>query len=451
MKISVIILAAGQGTRMRSSLPKVLHPVAGQSLIRHLYQTISEITSEKPVIIVGHGADQVRKEMKEDVLFAVQEQQLGTGHAVKSAEKILKDSTDLILVVSADMPLLTSETLQAMVEEQMTNVGPVTMLSVVSPNPRGFGRVVRSAEGKVCAIVEEAQASPEELKINELNVGAYCFRSEWLWSALERIKLSPKGEYYLTDVVEIAVSEGQNVGIIKLDDVEETIGINNRVHLAEAQKILQKRINEYWMLEGVTIVDPQTTYIEKSVTIGRDTVIFPNSHLMGETRIGENCQIGPNSYILSSEIADECRVLMSVLEKAKMDKHSEIGPFGHLRKGAHLGEHVHMGNFGEVKNSYLGPDTKMGHFSYIGDATIGTNVNIGAGTITCNFDGEKKHSTEIGDDVFIGSDTMLVAPLKIGKNARTGAGSVVTRDVPADSIVVGVPARSFKKTKESSE
>ena len=448
MKTTVIILAAGQGTRMRSSLPKVLHPVAGQPLIRHLYQTVSEISSEKPVVIIGHAADKVRQEMGEDVFFAVQEEQLGTGHAVKAAEQTLKGKTDLILVVSADMPLLTSETLQEMLSEQISNQGPVTMLSVISENPRGFGRVVRSAEGNVKAIVEEAQASPQELQINELNVGAYCFRASWLWGALKRIRMSPKGEYYLTDVVEIAVSEGENVGIIQVSNIEETIGINNRVHLAEAQKILQKRINEYWMLEGVTILDPQTTYIEKSVSIGRDSLIYPNTHLVGDTRIGEDCQIGPNTYIFSSDIGDGCRVFMSVLEKAKMDKAAEIGPFGHLRKGAHLGERVHMGNFGEVKNSYLGPDTKMGHFSYLGDATIGTNVNIGAGTITCNFDGENKHSTEIGDDVFIGSDTMLVAPLKIEKNARTGAGSVVTKDVPAGSTVVGVPARSFKKKKD---
>jgi len=297
----------------------------------------------------------------------------------------------------------------------------------------------------VQAIIEEAHATPEQLAIRELNAGVYCFRAEWLWQALERIPLSPKGEYYLTDTVGLAAEEGLPIEVSIVDDPAEALGINTRVHLAEAETHLRQRINRRWMLAGVTILDPATTYIEADVTIGADTVLYPNTHLRGNTTIGSHCRIGPNSILEDTRVGDHCLVLASVTEGAILEEGVSMGPYGHLRKGAHLGAGVHMGNFGEVKSSYLGPNTKMGHFSYIGDAQIGANVNIGAGTITCNFDGEHKHPTEIGDDVFIGSDTMLVAPLKIGDRARTGAGSVVTHDVPADTIVVGVPARPHRK------
>ncbi|MCE1255654.1 MAG: bifunctional UDP-N-acetylglucosamine diphosphorylase/glucosamine-1-phosphate N-acetyltransferase GlmU, partial [Anaerolineae bacterium] len=301
------------------------------------------------------------------------------------------------------------------------------------------------ADGSVKAIVEEAVANPEQLAIRELNASAYCFRSDWLWQALKRIQVSPKGEYYLTDVVEIAVQDGLKVLAVKTDDPAEAVGINNRVHLAEAEVILRRRINESWMLEGVSMMDPASTYIEAGVQIGRDTIIYPNTHIRGTTVIGESCEIGPNSIIEDCQIGNRVTILAAVMEKARLDDDAEIGPFGHLRKGAHLGAGVHMGNFGEVKNSYLAPGVKMGHFSYIGDAQIGENVNIGAGTITCNYDGVHKNKTVIGNDVFIGSDTMLVAPVSIGDGARTGAGSVVTHDIPAGETVVGVPARPFNK------
>jgi bifunctional UDP-N-acetylglucosamine pyrophosphorylase/glucosamine-1-phosphate N-acetyltransferase len=279
-----------------------------------------------------------------------------------------------------------------------------------------------------------------------LNVGAYCFRGEWLWKALHRIPVSKKGEYYLTDTVELAVKEGLPVGAILTDDLDEIIGINTRLHLAEAEAAMRRRINTGHMLAGVTFIDPQAAYIQVGVTIGKDTVIWPGTCLEGRTTIGEGCVIGPETVVRDSSIGDRCRVFKSVVESAWVDQEVDMGPFAHLRKGARLGRGVHMGNFGEVKDSTLGPGTKMGHFSYIGNANIGRQVNIGAGTITCNYDGELKHPTEIGDETFIGSDTMLVAPLKIGKRARTGAGAVVTRDVPDDTLVVGVPARPVKKT-----
>ncbi|NMC79053.1 MAG: bifunctional UDP-N-acetylglucosamine diphosphorylase/glucosamine-1-phosphate N-acetyltransferase GlmU [Chloroflexi bacterium] len=449
MNVSVVILAAGQGVRMRSSLPKVLHPLAGKPMITYTLQATAAICCETPVVVVGHGADEVRSVVGKAARFVVQEQRLGTAHAVLAAESLLAGKTDLVLVTSADMPLLTAETFQELVTAQRRSTGPITMLTVVSPNPRGFGRVVRRQEdGAVLAIVEEAQCTPEQLAIHELNVGAYCFRSDWLWPALHKVGLSPKGEYYLTDLVAIAVEQCQPVQAIPLRDPAESIGVNNRVHLAEAESLLHQRINLRWMLEGVTLVDPQSTYIESEVEIGPDTVIHPNTHLRGKTCIGSHCEIGPNTIIADTEVGNYCTVLASVLEQAILENHVGIGPFGHLRKGAHLAEGVHMGNFGEVKDSFLGRGTKMGHFSYIGNATIGEDVNIGAGTITCNFDGVNKNPTVIGDGAFIGSDTMLVAPVNIGAGAKTGAGSVVTHDVPPQEVAVGVPARLVPKREE---
>jgi bifunctional UDP-N-acetylglucosamine pyrophosphorylase / glucosamine-1-phosphate N-acetyltransferase len=350
-----------------------------------------------------------------------------------------------VLVTYADMPLLTAETLKCMVETQQAQGGAFTMLTEVLDDPHGFGRVVRGAGGKVLEVVEEAQASPEQLAIKELNAGVYCFNAKWLWGALPRIPVSRKGEYYLTDLAAIAQVDGLTVQALTMDNPLEMIGINTRVHLAEATAVLRERINQGWMLEGVTMIDPAAVYIEPEVTIGKDTVLWPGTYLQGKTQVGEACVIGPNAIIQDTQIGNRCTVLASVMEEAIVEDDVEIGPFGHLRKGAHLAQHVHMGNFGEVKNSYLGPGTKMGHFSYLGDATTGEDVNIGAGTITCNYDGQHKHPTQIGAGAFIGSDTMLVAPVNIGEGAKTGAGAVVTKNVAAKTLVVGVPARAIRK------
>lgn len=445
MKTRVVILAAGKGTRMHSDLPKVLHPILGQPLIRYPVAVAQAITQSPPVLVVGHAAEQVRAAVGEAAEYVVQKPQLGTGHAVQQAETLLRGKSDYILILYGDMPLVTAETVQKLLEVQQNHTGPMSVLTLIADDPRGFGRIVRGEDGSVRAIVEEAQARPEELAIKELNTGVFCFAADWLWDALKRVELSPKGEYYLTDLVAIAVKEGHSVQAIPTTDETEMIGINTRVHLSAAAANMQQRINRAWMLAGITLQDPATTYIEPTVQIGRDTVIAPNTHLIGSTEIGAACKIGPNSFIRDSKLGNRCQAFASVVEEALLEDDVDIGPFAHLRKGAHLAAGVHMGNFGEVKNSYLGPGTKMGHFSYLGDTTTGANVNIGAGAITCNYDGEHKHPTEIGADVFIGSDTMLVAPLKIGAGARTGAGSVVTKTVAEKTLVVGMPARAIRK------
>ena len=446
MKISAVLLAAGHGTRMRSDLPKVLHTLAGKPMLWHTLQAVTHATTEKPIVIIGHGAEQVREFIGKEAVCVFQEPQLDTGHAVLQAESVLKGKTDYVVVVYADMPLLRSETFQQLVEMQKNNSGPISMLTVIAEDPRGFGRVLRKEDDTVVAIVEEYVATPEQKAIKELNVGAYCFSADWLWDALGRIQKNPKkGEYYLTDTIELAVRDGLPVEALVHDNLIETIGINTRVHLAEVETAMRQRINQDLMLAGVSMLDPASAYIDAGVAIGKDTVVMPNTYIQGNTTIGERCEIGPNAHIRNSRIGNGCQVFMSVMEGAILEDDVDIGPFARLRKGAHLMEQVHMGNFGEVKDSTLGPGVKMGHFSYIGNATIGANTNIGAGTITCNYDGRNKHPTEIGEDVFIGSDTMLVAPLKLGDRSRTGAGAVVTKDVKEDTLVVGMPARAIRK------
>jgi bifunctional UDP-N-acetylglucosamine pyrophosphorylase/glucosamine-1-phosphate N-acetyltransferase len=404
-----------------------------------------QVTGEQPVMIVGHDAERVQQHFAGQAQFVLQSPQLGTGHAVLQARPVLQGKVDLVVVTYADMPLLRDPTIARLVQAQQAHPGPISMLTFVTEQARGFGRIVRDAMGRVQGIVEEAQASPEQLAIRELNPGVYCFAADWLWANLERVPLSPKGEYYLTDMVGIAVADGLAVQALPCEDPGEMIGINTRVHLAEAERLLRLRINREWMLAGVSMPDPEAVYIEPGVSIGQDTTIWPNTYIQGNTRIGEGCILGPNTIIRNTTVGNHCEILASVLEDAVLEDEVEIGPFGHLRRGAHLAQGVHMGNFGEVKNSYLGPGTKMGHFSYLGDAQIGPDVNIGAGTITCNYDGTRKYPTEIGANAFIGSDTMLVAPIKLGEGSRTGAGAVVTKDIPPHMLAVGVPARAIRK------
>lgn len=445
MSIQTVIMAAGKGTRMHSDLPKVLHPILGKPMLWYSIQAVCEVQDALPVVVIGHQADVVRQAVDGLARFVVQEKQNGTAHAVLQTRTVLENQADIILVTSADMPLISGETLQTLAETQRTHSGPMSLLIAEAQDARGFGRILQDENGMVQAIVEEVDATEEQRAIRLLNVGVYAFDAAWLWENLPRVPVSPKGEYYITSLVDMAVSAGRQVQSVVLSDLDEIIGVNTRIHLAEATAAMQRRINRRWMLSGVTMISPQDTWIEPQVTLGKDTILWPNTHLIGRTTVGRGCEIGPNTIIQDTVIGNRCKIVSSDLESAVLEDDVDIGPFGHLRKGAHLAQGVHMGNFGEVKNSYLGPGSKMGHFSYLGDATLGPNVNVGAGTITCNYDGERKHPTTIGANAFIGSDTMLVAPVIIGDNARTGAGAVVTRNVPENSLAVGVPARVIRK------
>jgi len=458
MRLAVVVMAAGIGTRMKSELPKVLHPIGGKPLLRYSLDAVKPLDPVRISVIVGHEADLVKTKITEShgnlesqsIIFIEQSPQLGTGHAVQQAEPVLSGQVDAVLVIPGDLPLLTTDTFRQIIRTYQKEASPLVILTTKVDDPRGFGRIIRDSQGYVSAIVEEVDCTPEQKAIRELNVGAYMFKASWLWDNLPKVPLSPKGEYYITDLVDIAVTQDLPVVAETLHDATEAIGVNNRVHLAEAEAMVRRRINRRWMEAGVTMIDPSTTYIGAEVTLQPDTIIYPNTYLYGKTSIGRECVIGPGSYIIDSNIGNNCVIRFSMVEQATLEDNVDVGPYSHLRSKAHLANGVHMGNFGEVKNSYLGPGTKMGHFSYLGDAKTGTNVNIGAGTITCNYDGVKKHPTNIGDNVFIGSDTMLVAPVNIGENSKTGAGAVVTNDIPDNALAYGVPARVKKSdTKQS--
>lgn len=444
--IAAVILAAGQGTRMKSKLAKVLHPVAGKPMVEYSVNAAAFAGVTNTVLVIGHQGEQVRAALGERVTYAEQPEPRGTGDAVKCAARVLRGRAAHVLVFYGDMPLLQPDTLRALVEKHRATDAILTMLTVVADDPMGFGRIVRDAKGKAVRIVEAVEATAQELALKELNPGVYCLNADWLWRNLEQLRPSPKkGEYYLTDLLEMAVKQGVVVETETIYDVSQAIGINTRVHLAKAEQLMRERIRERIMLEGVTLLDPASTFIDADVVIGQDTVILPNTHLQGRTRIGSDCRIGPNAILRDSAIGDGCTIGPSMIESSTLEDHVQLGPFCHLRPNSYLSRHVRLGNYAEVKNSRLGEGVHMGHFSYAGDADIGAHTNYSAGVITCNYDGMHKHRTVIGENVFIGSDSMLVAPLTIGDRARTGAGSVVTTDIPADSLAVGVPARVIRK------
>ncbi len=461
---AAVVLAAGKGTRMRSTLPKVLHRLAGLPLLAHVLNAIESISSasafvplqttvtgHRPIVVLGHEAEQVETVFGTRCHYALQEEQSGTGHAVLVAEKVVNELNpvpETILVCYGDAPLLSGEILARVLFEHLSNQAKLTFLTAIAEQPSDFGRVVRDAHGQVREIVEVKRATEEQKRIIEVNSGVYCFDTSWLWPNLRALPRNASGEYYLTDLVGIASTQGCKIVTVS-GALEETIGVNDRVQLAAVERLLRLRVLERLMYEGVTIIDPASTYIDADVEVGPDTVILPATMITGRTRIGSMCRIGPGTTIDQSVLGNGCIVRNSVLEETTLEDGVRIGPFSHCRPVAHLARNVRMGNFGEVKNSYIGAETDMHHFSYVGDATVGEHVNIGAGTITCNYDGVKKNRTTIGDGASIGSDTMLVAPVTIGEHAITGAGSVVNRDVPAGAVVVGVPAHVLRMPQSS--
>ncbi len=429
---------------MRSALPKPLHPVGGLAIIDHVLSALAAVGHDDPVVVVPREADALLAHLAGRARFAVQESPSGTGSALLAAEGSIDSEVGHVLVVNGDTPLIPADAIARLMAAHESTGARMTLLTVENPLQPGLGRILRGDDGCVEAIVEERDATPKQRAVNEVNGGLYALRTEGLWDALTLPPPAPNGELYLTALTAVFRARNELVHAVAAGDPRDVIGVNTRADLALAETALQERIRERWMLDGVTLIDPTATYIDVGVTLGRDTVVHANTHLRGRTRIGEACTIGPNAVIRDSVIGDGCTVVASMLEEATLDSGADVGPFSHLRPGAHVGAGSHVGNFVEIKESSLGRDVKAGHFSYIGDATVGDGANIGAGAVTANYDGDAKHRTEIGENALVGSDTVFVAPVRVGKRARTGAGAVVTHDVADGETVVGVPARPIE-------
>jgi bifunctional UDP-N-acetylglucosamine pyrophosphorylase/glucosamine-1-phosphate N-acetyltransferase len=437
-ELAAVILAAGQGTRMKSALPKVLHEVAGRPMLAHVIDGARTVGAATVVAVIGHGADRVRAAFAgSGVAFALQEEQLGTGHALQCAASAFKGFRGDLLLLCGDVPLLRAETLTALLEHHRAQQATVTVLTAELAEPRGYGRIIRGTDG-VERIVEEKDATPAERTVREINTGIYCFATPRVFELLSSLTNdNAQGEYYLTDVIAAARAAGEKVAALAVARAEEAMGINDRVQLAEAGKEMRARINERHMRAGVTLVDPATTYIEPEVTIGQDTVIHPGVHLRGTTVIGRGCELESGVIVSDCSLADRVHVKAgSVLSGATVGSATDIGPMAHLRPGTVLAGDNKIGNFVETKKAVIGKGSKASHLTYLGDAEIGAGVNIGCGTITCNYDGVNKHVTVIEDEVFVGSDVQFVAPVRIGKGSLIGAGSTITRDVPADALAI---------------
>lgn len=443
----VVVLAAGQGTRMKSKLYKVMHPVLGRPMVGHVVKAALDADVSEVITITGFGADTVKDYLGDRSQYVDQEEQLGTAHAVDQARDLLEDKEGTTLVLSGDTPLLQAETLKRLMDFHEEEGAKATILTALADDPHGYGRVIRTEEGLVRKIVEEKDATEAERKVQEINTGTYCFDNQELFKALKNVdNNNAQGEYYLPDVLEILKDNNEKVGAYQLQNMDETLGVNNRVALSEATNLMQKRINEQHMMNGVTFIDPANTYIEADVQIGQDTVIEPGAYLKGNTVIGEDVVIGLNTVIEDSKIADGVEITQSVIDQAIVGKGSDIGPHSHLRKDSHLGENVHIGNYVEVKNSNIGNHTKAGHHTYIGDATVGHDVNVGCGVVFANYDGKSKSKTIVGDHSFIGSNSNLVAPVALGENSFVAAGSTITDEVPENALGI---ARARQVNKEN--
>lgn len=434
MELAVVVLAAGSGTRMKSKLPKVLHEVAGKPMLSYVVDEALALKPKTVITVVSPNYQAIKDCFRDKVEYVVQKEQLGTAHAVLQAAPKLKNFKGDILVLYGDTPLIQAASLQELISFHRKTGAVATITTAMVEDPTGYGRILRSESSVVKRIVEEKDAGADEKDIKEINTGMYCFQSDLLFENLQKVQAHNKQkEYYLPDVVGLFGAENKLIESFEFD-VEEIIGINSRHELAQATLIMYQRTIGKWLDNQVTIVDPLNTYIEKDVLIGPDTIIYPQTFLKGNTKIGKACQIGPGSHVNDCEVEDESKVVLSVADNAKIGAGATIGPYSHLRPGAKIGEKSKVGAFAEVKNSIIGAGSKIPHLSYIGDTDIEESVNVGAGTITCNYDGSKKHKTVIKKGAFIGSDTMLVAPVTVGKNAFTGAGSVISQDVPDEAL-----------------
>ncbi len=439
---------------MRSRSHKVLHRVAGVPMIARVLRLAEQAGVRQRVVVLGHAADQVRAVLPEGVRTVIQEPQLGTGHAVQvAAETLAASAPERVLVLYGDMALVRPSSLQRLLDAPVGPRAPLAVLSAHLRDPYGYGRVIRAEDGSVSGVVEEIEATPAQRAIHDVHTGIVVVWAAWLWEHLPRLPRRSKGEYYLTDLVNLASEEGSRILLTMTQDEEEVHGVNDRHQLARANAIAWRQTAEKLMTSGVTILDPATTYVEPEVDVAADVVIHPGCHLRGRTRIAAGCEIGPDTEILDSEVGENTRVWRSVLEGARVGRGVRIGPFSHLRPGAVIEDRVELGNYAEVKNSRLGAGSRMHHFSYVGDADVGIDVNVGAGTITANYNSETgaKNRTTVEDHASLGSDTMLVAPVRVGERAMTGAGSVVIRDIPPDEVWLGVPARPLRSKRAADQ
>ncbi|SEM84124.1 UDP-N-acetylglucosamine pyrophosphorylase /glucosamine-1-phosphate N-acetyltransferase [Ligilactobacillus sp. WC1T17] len=441
-----IILAAGKGTRMKSKLYKVLHPVCGKSMVDHVLTQIEKNDMDEVVTIVGHGAEKVEETLGDRTKYALQAEQLGTGHAVLQAKDILGDKEGMTIIACGDTPLFTAKTFAELFQYHESKGAVATVLTAHTDNPFGYGRIIRNDIGIVEKIVEQKDATKEEAEVTEINTGVYCFDNQELFKALAQVKNdNAQGEYYLPDVMEIFQKEGKVVAAYQMKNFEESMGVNDRLALSKATKVMQRRINEKHMQNGVTLIDPDNTYIDIDVEIGSDTVIEPGVYLKGKTVIGSDCIIGAHSQIKDSIIEDGVTVTSSLIEEAHMRQNSDIGPYSHLRPLADIGQGAHIGNFVEVKKATIGKNTKVGHLTYVGDATLGKEINIGCGTTFINYDGINKHHTNVGDYSFIGSGSNIIAPVEIEDHAYVAAGSTITDDVKAHDMAIARGRQVNKK------
>ncbi|WP_336156446.1 bifunctional UDP-N-acetylglucosamine diphosphorylase/glucosamine-1-phosphate N-acetyltransferase GlmU [Bacillus sp. 204(2023)] len=432
-----VVLAAGQGTRMKSKLYKVLHPVCGKPMVEHVVDEALKLSLSKLVTIVGHGAEEVKKQLGDKSEYALQAEQLGTAHAVKQAQPFLADEKGVTIVICGDTPLLTAETMEQMLKEHTQREAKATILTAVAEDPTGYGRIIRSENGAVQKIVEHKDASEEERLVTEINTGTYCFDNEALFRAIDQVSNdNAQGEYYLPDVIEILKNEGETVAAYQTGNFQETLGVNDRVALSQAEQFMKERINKRHMQNGVTLIDPMNTYISPDAVIGSDTVIYPGTVIKGEVQIGEDTIIGPHTEIMNSAIGSRTVIKQSVVNHSKVGNDVNIGPFAHIRPDSVIGNEVKIGNFVEIKKTQFGDRSKASHLSYVGDAEVGTDVNLGCGSITVNYDGKNKYLTKIEDGVFIGCNSNLVAPVTVGEGAYVAAGSTVTEDVPGKALAI---------------